>query len=94
MLDNSNNSLRIRFHKSAAEVELSQRWLHAHRYDRSHSVRPGHVLADLELWSGNSPAAPAPINCANRCDDDQALRAWLDQLARFGFAQLSDDPIR
>lgn len=69
-------------------------WLLRHSYDRAPPVHDGWVRSGIETWDrGLAARLPAAEFEAVRTSPD-ARRAWLGQIARFGFAMLKKGPIR
>jgi gamma-butyrobetaine dioxygenase len=78
--------VRCRFAPDDKTVAFPVAWLRAHRYDRP---TPAHRVPDgLAVWD----AALCPVPCAdlrNLRDDPGALRCWLADAARLGFARVT-----
>ena len=85
-------ALTVTFGPEEKTVSFPSAWLRAHAYDGMAARSPGWTAAELETWDG-SLAARLPEGDYTRIKQDRrALRDWLAQIRRYGFAKLSNGP--
>ncbi|SEL13116.1 gamma-butyrobetaine dioxygenase [Roseovarius nanhaiticus] len=86
--------LQLTFAPEAREIAYDPDWLMAHRYDRDEVRAPGALPDGAEAWdAGLMENVPTGDFSAVR-DHAEARRAWLAQIARYGFAKLTGGPVR
>jgi len=89
----SGDALDVTFAPEAKTVSFAIDWLQAHAYDRPDSAEPGHVAKGIETWDGALQNAVPTGDFRQISNDTTALRAWLSQVARYGFAKLVNGPV-
>lgn len=86
--------ITIRFSDREEEVTFDPSWLVSHCYD--HDPEPNHCwFADwIETWDSRLGQALPAADFTSVSEDKKALRDWLADLRRYGFAKLEGGPVR
>ncbi|MEM9578983.1 MAG: TauD/TfdA family dioxygenase [Pseudomonadota bacterium] len=85
--------LLVRFTPDGKELPFDLDWLVAHAYDRVQQGERGSTGPDLTLWdSGLNDAVPT-ARFDDLAENPAALRDWLGQICRYGFAKITDGPV-
>ena len=89
----SDTSLRITFSPETKTVSFDLMWLEANAYDREGQASPGWTEDGVEVWDAalNDSVPVGDFNAISHRGD--ALRDWLAQIARYGFAKLTNGPV-
>lgn len=86
-------TLRLTFEPESKTIDFDINWLTAHAYDGRPTEAKGWVAGGIELWdSGLRNQVPTADMTALQHHGD-ALRTWLSDIARLGFAKLTGGPI-
>lgn len=86
--------LRIVFDPDGRATDHDIAWLLDHAYDRPAPHGRGWTAHGLETWDGSLGAAVPEADFDRLRSDPAALRSWLAQVARFGFARITNGPVR
>jgi len=85
--------VNVTFAPENKTIAYSIDWLFAHAYDRPQTARKGWLSDSLEPWDAalneNVPSADFGLVASNA----GAKRAWLEDIARYGFGKLTGGPI-
>ncbi|GAB5432490.1 TauD/TfdA family dioxygenase [Tritonibacter mobilis] len=90
---NPDGVVQVRFAPEDKTVDYDLAWLEAHSYDRAAPSTQGWLAQEIEPWDaglmGNVPCG----DFAALAEGGQALRDWLGQIVRYGFAKLKNAPV-
>lgn len=86
-------ALSVRFYPDDKAVSFPLEWLARNSYDRDNKRKPGWLPDHVELWDSglNSTVPTADFESAKA--GPNALRRWLADVRRFGFAKLTGGPL-
>lgn len=86
-------ALRVTFAPEGKTVDYDLTWLDENAYDRRHDCQPGWLASGLQTWDSelmdDIPVAAFP----SVRNGGEALRGWLESIARFGFGKLVGGPV-
>lgn len=86
-------ALRVTFAPEGKTVDYDLTWLDENAYDRRHDRQPGWLAFGLQTWdSALMDDIPVAAFRSVR-NDGEALRDWLELIARFGFGKLVGGPV-
>ena len=85
-------SLTVTFAPEEKTVSFPARWLLAHLYDQPGEAEPGWLPPQLVTWDADSFEVVPTGEFAAIRSDALALRDWLADVRRYGFAKLSGGP--
>ncbi|MEX0345006.1 MAG: gamma-butyrobetaine dioxygenase [Rhizobiaceae bacterium] len=90
---NGGGDLELRFSPEDKAVCFPLSWLSDHGYDKAPRIEAGWVPVHIQTWgSGLNEALPnADYDTVKR--DPAALKAWLADIRRLGFAKLGGGPV-
>lgn len=89
----SDAGLSLTFAPEDKTIVFDPAWLWQNAYDGAGPTAPGWLAPHVEAWdSGLADQIPTGVFSSVR-DDPDARRAWLAQVARFGFAKLTGGPV-
>lgn len=92
--DAQGEALAVTFGPEQKTVRYGADWLRLNAYDRRRGRAPGWLPEELETWDG-SLAAALPLGDFDQVSNSPAaLRDWLGQVWRYGFAKLAGGPER
>ncbi|WP_305987056.1 TauD/TfdA family dioxygenase [Roseibium sp. MMSF_3544] len=87
------DKVNVTFAPENKTIAYSIDWLFAHAYDRPQTARKGWLSDSLEPWDAalneNVPSADFGLVALNA----GAKRAWLEDIARYGFGKLTGGPV-
>lgn len=84
--------LALRFEPEQKEVRFPLDWLAANAYDHSGGKPSGWLADHLETWDNALKTAVPSGDFSAVSNSPAALKAWLADVRRFGFAKLSGGP--
>ena len=85
--------LRVAFAPEGKAVEFCSDWLKANAYDIAHNDSPGWLSEDVQTWD-QSLMDSLPIGDFSKISSDNvALKQWLADVRRYGFAKLQNGPV-
>jgi gamma-butyrobetaine dioxygenase len=85
--------LHVLFQPGDQAADFEPAWLAAHAYDRPPSAQPpGWTAPEIERWDAARAAGVAVAQYGALRQDSAALRAFLGDVRRFGFARLAGLP--
>lgn len=90
--ETNGSSLQVTFLPEEKTVTFPAAWLHANAYDRPEERMAGWLDTELTTWDGTSFDTVPGGDFSSVSTDPAALRDWLAQVRRFGFARLSGGP--
>ena len=85
--------LEVRFAPEGKSVRFPAAWLRARIYDRAGRLPFGRTAPSVETWDGGLDAGDLTGDFERIARDPGALRAWLGQVRRYGFARLTGGPV-
>jgi len=85
--------LSLRFVPEDRRIGYDIGWLRTHAYDRPAGRAPGWTAAEIETWDAGLNDAVPVGDFAQVRSDRSALRHWLAQVRRYGFAKLVGGPV-
>jgi [2-(trimethylamino)ethyl]phosphonate dioxygenase len=85
--------LTVHFTPEGKRVDYDIGWLQAHAYDRAVHQAPGWTADTITTWDGKLMDAVPMGDFGAVQRDPAALRAWLAQVRRYGFAKLAGGPV-
>ncbi|MGI9477145.1 MAG: 2-trimethylaminoethylphosphonate dioxygenase [Hyphomicrobiaceae bacterium] len=91
--DLTDRGLRVTFTPENRTVDYALGWLRENAYDRAYLDAKGWTAAPVETWDGGLAAHVPEADFKQVSSRRQALRGWLDMVARYGFAKLSNGPV-
>lgn len=89
----SGQTLRVRFAPEGKSVDYDLRWLLENAYDRRATNQPGWTKPGVETWDSALMTGLPSAEFDRVKSSPAALKTWLDQIARFGFAKLENGPV-
>ena len=81
----------VAFSNEPAAFEYDLDWIEANCYDKTHAADIGRLDSEVETWNADLQVPEADFSDLK--DSPSALRAWLQQIRRYGFARLNNGPI-
>ncbi|WP_298838261.1 TauD/TfdA family dioxygenase [uncultured Roseobacter sp.] len=84
--------LSVTFGPEEKTVGYDVNWLLQNAYDRQARARAGWTGPGIETWDGKLAERIPAAGFADVQSDPVALKDWLGQIARFGFATLTNGP--
>ena len=84
--------LHLRFAPDGKQADYDPLWLIAHAYDRVALRSPGWTDATVTRWDAAAAGALPVADYQRIRSDSGALRDWLAQVRRYGFARLAGAP--
>ena len=88
----SNGDVQVRFEPEGKQVLFPAAWLAGRSYDRTADTTPGWLPDEIRTWDAALESVPsAEFDLVSR--DQAALRDWLSDVRRLGFAKLTGGPI-
>lgn len=84
--------LEIRFSPEGKTVTYDPAWLEARAYDRSQPAEPGWLPSGTETWDSGLMRNVPSGDFAALQEGGAALRDWLGQIVRRGFAKVANAP--
>ena len=89
----TDTGLKLTFAPEDREIEFDLSWLAEHCYDAVSQQTPGWTNEGLSVWD-STILNTAPTARFEEVVNNAALRAdWLQQVARYGVAKLTDGPV-
>ena len=92
------SEIHLTFQPENKTITYSARWLMDNAYDQQHCRHSGWMQPNLVIWDSDlsgEPDSSIPGAAFNDiCNDAPALKDWLQQIARYGFAQLRSGPVK
>jgi len=85
--------LRLTFAPEAKTIDYDISWLLSHSYDRAVTPEKGRVAPNVQTWDSRLMSAVPEADFNAVRSDDNVLRTWLDQVARYGFGKLNNGPV-
>lgn len=85
--------LIVTFAPEQKTVAYDIEWLMQARYDRDQPREKGWTAAAVETWDAGLMSAVPQADFAAVQSDATARRAWLAQIARYGFGKLTGGPV-
>ncbi len=85
--------LDVTFAPAGRTVRFPGGWLGANAYDRDPPRNPGCVATGIETWDGGLAARPPAGDLRELRPGSAALRDWLAQIHRYGFAGFRAGPV-
>ncbi len=87
------DQVQITFARDAKVVQFATHWLIAHAYDRTQDDTPGRLPLGQTAWDSTlSDAVPVGALDVLKTDPN-ALRDWLANMRRYGFAKVTGVPV-
>ncbi|UXX81739.1 2-trimethylaminoethylphosphonate dioxygenase [Roseovarius pelagicus] len=87
------DTLRVTFAPEDKSVDYALSWLLENAYDRPANTQAGWTKPSVETWD-NDLMSHLPVASFDAVSSDPAaLQRWLGQIARYGFAKLTNGPI-
>jgi len=83
--------LQVLFSNEESAIAYELGWLEKNRYDRPDVCPPGLLETGVETWDANLQTPVADFTDLK--NSDSALRNWLQQIQRFGFARIDNGPV-
>lgn len=87
-------TLTVRFAPERKTVQFPAAWLRDHVYDRSTAPAPGWIATEIETWDAALDAGRVTSDFTSIATRSDALRDWLANVRRYGFARLTGGPVR
>ena len=86
--------IEVTFSNDPAPITYDPHWLMAHRYDRAGPAPARGWLPDeVACWGSALTTALPTARFENLRQDQAALRDWLGDLVKYGFAHMSGGPV-
>lgn len=85
--------LQVTFAPEARTIDYSLDWLRDNAYDRERPMARGWTAQRVETWQHGLQADAVTADFEQVSSDRRALRRWLSNFARFGFAKLCNGPV-
>lgn len=86
-------TIEVTFQPEDKAVVFGVEWLMAHVYDHTTQRTPGWLHLGIQTWNSGLDAAIPEADFNDVCEHPQALRDWIEQITRYGFARLSGGPV-
>lgn len=90
---NEAQELVVAFSPEDKTVTYPLAWLVGHSYDTDQPSLTGWLKDDISIWDSQLNDAVPSADFATLQQDDNARRAWLGQIVRFGFAKVTNGPV-
>lgn len=84
--------LHVTFAPENKTVEYALDWLLENSYDKEHTSERGWTSASIEPWDGALNSGVPSANFSAVQSNPSEKRAWLEQVARYGFGKLTGGP--
>lgn len=88
------DSLTLVFQPENKVIPYDLQALLEQRYDQPHTQKPGWTAPNVEPWDARLMGAVPVASLPQVQSDPHVKKAWLAQVARYGFGKLTDGPIR
>ncbi|WP_420410806.1 2-trimethylaminoethylphosphonate dioxygenase [Roseibium sp.] len=85
-------TLHVTFAPEQKTVEYALDWLFENSYDKEHTCERGWTSATIEPWDGTLNSAVPSADFSAVQSNLSEKRAWLEQVARYGFGKLTGGP--
>ena len=86
--------IEVTFSNDLAPITYDLQWLMVHRYDRAGPApERGWLPDEVACWGSALTNALPTARFENLRQDQAALRDWLGDLVRYGFAHMSSGPL-
>lgn len=85
--------IHLTFQPENRTIAYNVKWLFDHAYDQPAKQSPGWTPSSLTLWDGVQGGELPAAGFDDICHNPSSLRAWLQQIACYGFARLSGGPV-
>jgi gamma-butyrobetaine dioxygenase len=89
----SDADLRVTFAPEGKTVSFGLPWLLENAYDRKGQTSPGWTENGVEVWDAALNDSVPVGDFGEISHRGDALRDWLAQIARYGFAKLTNGPV-
>ena len=87
------NTVTVEFSPENKVITYDVPWLMENRYDRPASPATGWMPPETVPWNSNLEADLPQADFESVITNPDALKDWLAQIARYGFAKLNGGPI-
>ncbi|MGI9521000.1 MAG: 2-trimethylaminoethylphosphonate dioxygenase [Hyphomicrobiaceae bacterium] len=85
--------LQVTFSPEGKTVDYDMNWLRENAYDRAGTTTKGWTAKHVETWDGALDVDAVTAEFGQVSSDRRALKAWLVNVARYGFGKLSNGPV-
>lgn len=89
-----NDSLSLTFAPENKTIDYSVSWLLAHSYDDNAEIGLGWTAKHVKTWGRDLMNTVPTARFGDVSNNDEALKNWLSGIAQYGFAKLTDGPIK
>ena len=90
----SSTQLEIRFAPENKSVTFDLDWLLAHAYDHEAPAQRGWLDPHIETWHAGLMQSVPSGDFEDLSNDGAALRDWLNHILKFGFAKVTNAPVK
>ena len=90
----SGKTLDVTFQPENKTVRFSADWLLTNAYDLAHERSTGWTNSGIETWDHRLNDHLPDADFGDVSSNNKALAAWLASIRRYGFAKLSNGPVR
>ncbi len=90
----SGNTLRITFEPENKTVDYDIDWLFAHRYDTEHKQSVGWTSPEIQTWNSQLDNSLPTADFKRITVNESELRECLSLVCRYGFAKITNGPVK